>query len=106
MAGYPRKSYKPPPRYSPGRLKGRSPVPGMSNRSVDRRSNLQPFLADRLVGFKCGRRAFEHDAAMAHDIEAVRKTHRDRKFLLHQQGGDATAGEFRQEVAHRVPTDG
>src|SRR6266571_8226191 len=98
MAGSPKKPYKPPPRYSPGRLKGRSPVPGMSNRSADRRSNFQPFLADRLVGFEFGRRAFEHDAAMAHDIEAMRNTHRDRQFLLHQQDGDAAAGYFGNEV--------
>src|ERR1700682_2855725 len=48
-----------------------------------KRSDFQPFLAYGLVGLKFGRRALEHDSAVAHDVDAMRYPHRDREFLLH-----------------------
>src|SRR6201986_1651745 len=36
------------------------------------RSDLDPLLADGLIGLQFVRRAFEDDAAVAHDVDAVR----------------------------------
>src|SRR3984957_17217125 len=64
-----------------------------------KRSDLEPFLAHGLVGLQFGRRALEHDAPVAHHVDAMRYPHRDREFLLYQQDGDAAPGDFGDEVA-------
>ena len=62
-------------------------------------SNLQPFLAHRIVRLEFAGRALEHDAAVAHDIDAMGYPHRDRQLLLHQEDGDAAPCDFGDEVA-------
>src|SRR6266581_5768568 len=54
-----------------------------SSRS-DRRLNLQPLLAHSRIGGEFGRRAFEHDAAVAHHVEPAGNLQRDGQLLLHQ----------------------
>ena len=63
-------------------------------------SDLKPFLADGGVGLEVGRRAFEHDAAVAHDVEAAGNLQRDGEFLLDQQDRDAAPGDFVEQAAH------
>src|SRR4029077_14964459 len=36
---------------------------------------------------------------MAHHVDTVRYPHRDREFLLYQQNGKATSGDFGDEIA-------
>ncbi len=76
---------------------------GTFNRRLVRRgstrSDLQPFLANRVVRLEFGRRSFEYDAAVAHYIKPVRNPHRDRELLLDQQDGNAAPGNFGDEIA-------
>src|SRR5690348_3479265 len=43
---------------------------------------------------------------MAHYIDAVRYPHRDRKLLLNQENGDASPGNFGDEVADLLHDEG
>ena len=57
-------------------------------------SNLQPFVAHLMVGLEIGRGALEDDAAVPHDVDALRNVERDRQLLLDQQNGNAAPGDF------------
>src|SRR6266478_6653849 len=57
-------------------------------------SNFQPFLAHGLVVPELGWAALEHDAAVAHHVDAARYPHRDRELLFHQQDRDAAPGDL------------
>src|SRR5581483_6675163 len=74
-------------------------VPRWNGRVLGPGLNLQPLLPDGVVGFQLLRRAFEHDAAVAHDVDAVGDAQRDRELLLDQQDGDAGLRYSRDEVA-------
>src|SRR5713226_2480540 len=69
-------------------------------------SNFQPFLAHGLVVPEFGRRALEHDAAVAHHVDAVRYPHRDRELLFHQKDRDAAPGDLGDQVADLLNDDG
>src|SRR5882762_8700139 len=71
-----------------------------------KRSDFQPFLAHGLVVPEFGRRALEHDAAVAHDVDTMRYPHCDREFLLHQQDRDAAPGDLGDQVADLVHDQG
>src|ERR1700676_295834 len=71
-----------------------------------KRSDFQPFLAHGLVVPEFGRRALEHDAAVAHHVDPMRYPHRDREFLLHQQDRDAARGDFSDQVADLLHDEG
>ncbi len=43
--------------------------------------------------------AFEHDAAVAHDVDPVRDLHGDRELLLDQQDRDVALGDALQQSA-------
>ena len=45
-------------------------------------SDLQPLLPDSVVCLQFGRRALKDDAAVAHDVDALRDMQRNREFLL------------------------
>src|SRR5258705_7078878 len=69
-------------------------------------SNFQPFLAYGLVVPEFGRRALEHDAAVAHHVDTMRYPHCDREFLLHQQDRDAAPGDLGDQIADLLNDDG
>jgi hypothetical protein len=46
-----------------------------------------------------GRRALEHDAAVAHHVDTVRQPHRDRRLCPPDQ--DAAPGDLGDQVADR-----
>src|SRR5258708_4641374 len=71
-----------------------------------KRSDFQPFLAHGLVVPEFGGCALEHDAAVAHHVDAMRYPHCDREFLLHQQDRDAPPGDFGDQVADLLHDEG
>src|SRR5258705_6190379 len=71
-----------------------------------KRSDFQPFLAHGLVGLEFGRCALEHDAAVAHHVDAMRYPHCHREVLLHQQDRDAPPGDFGDQVADLLHDEG
>src|SRR5271166_1023116 len=62
----------------------------------------EPILAHLVVTEQCLRRALEHDAAVAHDVEPIRNGQRDRELLLDQQDRDAAFGDALQQLAHQI----
>src|ERR1700680_2996067 len=70
--------------------------------SVRRKSDFQPLLAHPLVGCEVARRALEHDAPVAHHIDAVRDLERDGELLLDQQDRDAALRDLLQQLAHQL----
>src|SRR5258706_12948125 len=63
---------------------------------------LEPFPAYRLRRMQRLRRAFEHDAPVAHDVESMGKVERDGKLLLDQKDGNATTDDLRQQIEHQL----
>src|SRR3954464_10101358 len=61
--------------------------------------NLQPLLANRTIGGKLRRRPLEHDAAVAHDVEAAGNLQRDGELLFDQQNRRAAAGDLVEQLA-------
>jgi hypothetical protein len=61
--------------------------------------NFEPFLPDTLVRRQIGRRAFEHDLAVAHDVETPGNPQRDGQLLLDEKDRDTSAGDFPQQRA-------
>jgi len=61
--------------------------------------NLKPLLADTRIGGKLRGRAFEHDAAVAHDVEPSGNFQRNRELLFHQQDRGAAARDFVEQLA-------
>ena len=51
------------------------------------------------IGGELGRRALEHDAAMAHDVEAAGDLERDGELLLNQQDRRAAPGDLVEQRA-------
>src|SRR5690348_1830076 len=62
--------------------------------------DFQPLLAHRLRHRELLRRALEDDAAVAHDVDAMRYRERDGELLLDQQDRGPAPGDLREEVAH------
>src|SRR6266700_7669031 len=62
-------------------------------------SDLEPFLAHGGIRLELVRRAFEHDAAVSHDVDALRDPHRDRELLLNEQNRDAGLCDAGDEIA-------
>src|SRR5215471_20477995 len=62
--------------------------------------HFQALSPDRLVGHQRGGRALEHDAPVAHHVQAMGDLERDRELLLDEQDGDATACDLVEELGH------
>src|SRR5829696_9510336 len=89
-------------RAKPGHDEGVAPVGESAPASPGGRGwllHLQPLLAHAGVGAQIRGRAFEDDAAVAHDVEALRDRERDGELLLDEEDGDAAPGDLRQEPA-------
>src|SRR6186713_951536 len=63
------------------------------------RSDLEPFLPHGGICLELLRRAFEHDAAMAHDVDALGDPHRDRQLLLDKENRDTGLRDAGDEIA-------
>src|SRR4030095_5915112 len=63
------------------------------------KSDIQPFPADGGVGGECCGRPLEHDAAVAHHIEAPGNLQRNGELLLDQQDSCAAACDFVEQRA-------
>ena len=45
-------------------------------------SNLEPFAPDSVIGLEIGRRTFEHDPTVAHDMDPMGYPHGNTQPLL------------------------
>src|SRR4029434_8187051 len=65
-------------------------------------SHFQPFLAYCAIVAQFGSAAFEDDASLAHHVQPVRNSQRDRELLLDRSEEHAARGDLQEQPAHLV----